>query len=358
MSRVYQLSLCVLALVFLGAGCVSSSNTSTTSGPAGMFVSTDKGETWKSISLLPTTEGVQQLSGVSVFRLEADPQDASALYWATRANGLFFSYDDGKGWQHAPAPLDTGFVYSIAVHPKDPCTIYATNGNFVYKTIDCSRSWTEVYRELRKDVRVAALTYEYSSPYRVFVSLTNGDILKSADLGMSWQVVKRFKTPMTHIVGDKLQQGVIYAVSRKDGLYRSVDGGTTWTSLKAGLEEYSQALTYRRLVFHPTLPGVLYWISTYGVLVSNDSGTSWEPMNLITPPGSVDIFAFAINPDNDNEMYYTATSNNRSTFYRTNDGGQNWTTQRLPSNQVPTILRVHPKNTNWIYLGFTIPPNT
>lgn len=81
------------------------------------------------------------------------------------------------------------------------------------------------------------------------------------------------------------------------------------------------------------------------------------PLNLITPPGSVLIYAFAINPNNDAEMYYTATQaeTNHSTFYKSIDSGQTWTTKKMPSGQIPAILRVHPDQNNLVYLGFTTP---
>ena len=80
-------------------------------------------------------------------------------------------------------------------------------------------------------------------------------------------------------------------------------------------------------------------------------------MKLITAPGGANIYGFAVNPQNDNEIYYTATIGTRSTFYKTADGGQNWVTKKLPSGQVPTVLRVHPSNPNMLYLGLTIPPS-
>jgi hypothetical protein len=78
-------------------------------------------------------------------------------------------------------------------------------------------------------------------------------------------------------------------------------------------------------------------------------------MGLLTAPGSVQIYGFAINPQDDNHIYYTATANNRSTFYRSIDGGANWITKKLPSGQIPTALRIHPEEPDWIYVGFTIP---
>jgi hypothetical protein len=58
-------------------------------------------------------------------------------------------------------------------------------------------------------------------------------------------------------------------------------------------------------------------------------------------------------------MYYTATLKDlsRSTFYKSIDGGVNWTTKKLPTGQVPAKMRIHPEK-NYIYIGFAIPPKS
>jgi len=344
-------------LPLLGAGCLSLSGSSTgTTGPAGMYVSTDKGESWVPISAMPSLEGAKQLSNVSVFRLVQDPQDTKTMYWGSREHGLFYTYDDGKQWQQVTGPLSSGFVYGVSIHPGDKCTIYATNGQFIYKTTDCSRSWTELYRESRGDTNVVSVAINPFPPHQVYVAETNGDVLMSIDLGQSWSIVRRFGVRLVNLIPDPLQEGVMYLTTRESGLFRSVDAGRTWADLSGALEPFTKAKEYRSLQLHPNKPNVLYWISTYGILVSNDGGSSWGSIDLLTPPGSVNIYGFAINPKNDKEMYYTGTISNRSTLYRSIDGGQNWITKKLPSGQIPTALRVHPDNESWLFLGFTTPP--
>jgi photosystem II stability/assembly factor-like uncharacterized protein len=356
-SHLTTLGLFALVLVLVGQGCLSASGGDAvkTTGPAGMFVSTDRGDSWRQISLLPGAAGVETIAGEGVYRLLEDPQDPRTMYWASRDGGLFYTYDDGKTWQQAEAPLNTGFVYAVAVHPKDKCTVYATNGRFIYKTIDCNRTWTEVYRETRPDVLVSSLDISQFPPYQVYMAETNGDLFQSLDLGQSWNVVRRFKARLSKVVVDKTQEGVLYVATRTKGLVRSDDGGETWTALAETMEDYSKALEFRRFFLHPYKADTLYWISQYGILVSTDRGASWEPMGLLTAPGSVQIYGFAINPQDDNHIYYTATANNRSTFYRSIDGGANWITKKLPSGQIPTALRIHPEEPDWIYVGFTIP---
>lgn len=346
-----------VVLVLAGAGCVSlSSKKSTTSGPAGMFISTDKGESWKSISSVPTLEGVKSMSSVSVYRLIEDPQDPKAMYIASRKNGMFYSYDDGKSWAQEEAPVSSGFIYSAAVHPADKCIVYATNGRQIFKTTDCSRSWTEIYRESRSNVNINSLAFNQFPPYQIYVGESNGDLLYSVDEGQSWSRLASVRFRIQHIITNPLIENQIFAISRESGLRRSNDAGKTWESLNDGFKTFSGSLEYRRHYLHPTKPGVLYWVSDYGILVSYNSGDSWEAYELITPPGSAKIYGFAVNPNNEKEIYYTATINDRSTFYKSLDGGKNWITKKLPSGQLPTAMRVHPENGDWIYLGFTIPP--
>ena len=361
MQRFTKPFLLVAALLFIGQGCVGPSTDQQavqTSGPAGMFVTTNKGEEWQPIVKYPTAEGVQNLSGVSVYRVIPDPHNIETLYWLSRSNGMFFTTDNGQTWQRVKGPLASGFVYDLAIHPTDPCTMYGTNGTFIYKSEDCARTWEEVYRESRSGVGIRAIEFHQFAPYQIFMGSSNGDLLVSNDFGDSWAIARRFGNGVVEIMADPLQTDRLYMTTQSAGLFRSDDGGTSWRSYASGLERYPQALQYRRALLHPTKPDVLYWVSTYGVLVSEDGGTSWKAMSLITPPGSVQIYSFGINPQRDTDIYYTATINGRSTFYRSIDGGQSWITRRLPTGQIPTVLHAHRTNQDWVYLGFTIPPSS
>ncbi|MBU0596615.1 hypothetical protein KJ641_00120 [Patescibacteria group bacterium] len=359
MKKITSTSVLVLSLLLImGQGCFSfgpSDGSTETSGPAGVFVSIDKGEEWKQISLLPKADGVKNLSEVSVYRIEEDPMDPKAMYWASRENGLFFSYDDGKTWQQASAPLNAGFIYSSAVHPTNKCIIFATDGAKVYKSIDCSRSWKEVHREDRQNAKLSDIEINQFN-YKIYISKLNGDLLVSTDLGETWTILNRFEGEAQYINGDATKADTLYVATKEDGLFRSDDAGKTWVSLKKVISEYPKALKLRRFYVHPTKTGVLYWVSTYGILKTTDGGDTWEPMNLFTSPGSVDIYGFAVNPQNDKEIYYTTTEKGRSTLYRTDDGGVTWSTKRLPTGQVPTAIRVHPEHGDYVYVGFTIPP--
>lgn len=357
--RRYIFLFAFLLLPLLGAGCISTnSNANKTTGPAGMFVSVDKGGSWKQSSAFPSLKGVSQLDGVSVYRVFEDPSDPKALYWATRGEGFFYSYDSGSTWQHAKAPLDTGIVYSISVDPSDTCTLYVTNGSKLYKSIDCSRNWNEIYREDRATAYISTVYVDRLNSKKIYVGKGNGEILTSLDAGESWTLSTSLgaKARITQLIADSVDPNILYITTLTDGLYRSSDSGVTWERLYEPLKKFSKATNFRRLVVHPKLKSTLFWISEYGILKTVDGGDNWERLNLVTPPGSVPIYAFGMSAQNDKEMYYTTFQNGRTTFYKTIDGGTSWSTKKLPSGQIPTFLRVHPEDDNIVYVGFSIPP--
>ncbi len=359
MQRKLMISTLILgSFLFLGAGCLSVGDTGAveTTGPAGMFTSTDTGETWKSSSIFPTPEGVKSLQSVSVFDFIDDPKDKNTFYWASRGNGLFYSTDAGASWNRSPAPLNKGFIYSVAIHPEDHCTLYVTTGKQVFRSTDCVRSWSEIYRETSTD-SVRSLAINPFSPYEIMMVKGKGDILMSNDAGVSWQVLARMRrTALVNVFADPNTQGRWYVASREKGLFRSDDSGQTWTDLSKPLKKFAGAINFRDMLVYPSKEGVLYWVSTYGILRSEDAGETWVPFELITPPGSGRIYGFAVNKLNEKEIYYTATIGARSTFYKSIDAGKNWITKKLPSAQVPTAIRIDPEKGETLYLGFTIPP--
>jgi photosystem II stability/assembly factor-like uncharacterized protein len=346
----------ISALVLTGQACVSfgGSKKNTALGPSGVWVTTENGESWNQIVSVPTGEGVQKLPFSEVYKFVDDPQDVHAFYWASRENGLLYTYDDGKTWSQSAAPLNVGLIHSVSVHPSDKCTIFASNGRQLLKTVDCTRTWSEIYREGRTQYILTSVSVNPFNSNQVFAATSAGDLYMSLDGGNAWQVIARFNgVDIREIVFDANKQGTLYLATRDDGLYRSKDSGNSWENLKDKFKEYAGALQFRRFVVYPSAADQIYWVSKYGILTSRNAGDDWEPIPLVTPPGSVTIYGFGVNPRNNKEMYYTGTIEDRSTFYRSVDGGTTWETRKLPTRQTPTALRVHPENSGWIYLGFT-----
>ncbi len=356
-SKLLTFFILIGSLVFLGAGCIQTSNTA--NGPMGVFKSIDKGETWATSMAYPTLGGVKSLTGVKVFRLYQDPTDPNAIYMATRGQGLFYSYDSGASWRTF-SYFANKFIYGFAIDTKDKCKIYVSEGSHIYKTIDCGRTWDLKYTEERPSERLVSLAVDSGNSNIIYGASYGGDIMVSRDAGSSWSVVKRFNTVLSDMQADPNQSGRVYVASYRKGFFRSDDVGASWKNLSAGLYEYSNGLYFNRLIFNPAQKNSLFWVCKYGILRSNDLGETWSEMKLLTPPGSVSIFGFAINPDNQKEMYYTGTilgdqnKHVRSTFYKTNDGGVNWVTKKLPTNTIPVSVLLHKEREGLLFLGFMV----
>lgn len=354
MKKIPIISALVLGFLLLGAGCIKSGDAG---GTMGVFRSNDKGESWVPALAVPTAQGVKSIGGVNVFRLHTDPSDPNAIYLASRGQGMVYSYNFGNSWQVVDV-MNGKFIYGLAVDPKDKCTIYASDGANIYKTEDCNRTWKLVYTEQRPNQRLVALAVDFANSKIIYGGISGGDVLVSGDAGGSWKVVQRFNSEMQFLTTDPLSPGRIFVALQRGGLYRSDDGGKNWNNLNSGLEKFNDSKNFYRLVLNPGQKDSLFWISKYGILRSDDAGENWEDMKLITPPGSVNIYAFAINPDNQKEIYYTGTilgeknAHVRSTFYKSIDGGNNWVTKKLPTNTIPTHLLINPQNSSQILLGF------
>ncbi|MBI2444351.1 MAG: hypothetical protein HYV42_03880 [Candidatus Magasanikbacteria bacterium] len=343
-------------LILLGQGCLNLQ--SKQAGPAGVFRSVDRGENWTPAVSLPTAQGVKSIAGVNVFRFFPDPGDPNALYLASRNQGLFYTYNRGESWNRVE-PLSGKFIYALAVDPHNKCAIFVSDGPHIYRTLDCSRSWQLVYTEERPLERFVALAVDYGTSTLVYGATIGGDVFRSTDRGASWQAVKRFGFEIRELLVDPFASRRVYVAAHRQGLYRSDDAGVNWANLSRGFDAYSEANNFYRLVLHPGRKNSLFWVSKYGILRSDDLGYTWQDIKLLTPPGSVSIFAFAVSPKNDDEMYYLATILNekqlpvRSTFYKTADGGVNWVTKKLPTNTIPVGIHLHPLEPNMLFLGFT-----
>lgn len=348
MKKIYFVFLLLVVLVLTGQGCISFGGTGGRAGvDGGIFKSTDKGENWQQKVALAAVKP-SAIANVNVVTMVFDPQDSRTIYLGTAENGLFYTTDGGEAWLLAGA-LSGGRIGAVAVDAKDKCNVYAATGNRIFKTSDCTRTWQNIYIDTRADQTVTALAIDFYNSSVIYAGLSGGDMLKSTDSGASWTVIKRFENQVAKILVNYYDTRIIYVGTSGAGIWKSTDSGASWVDLGEGLNKYDGAREFKNLVLDFSKRDALVLASKYGLTRTTDGGASWQPINLLTPPGSVDLFSLALNPQNGNEIYYGTTS----TLYKSSDGGVKWVTRKLPTSRAATYLLVDPNNGNIVYLGTT-----
>ncbi len=287
-------------------------------------------------------------------------------------------------------PISSGRVNALAVDPRDANVVYlgaAVGG--VWKTTDGGLNWTPL-TDSQPSLAVGSMTLDPSNPDIVYVgtgdeSLTQNayygaGILKSTDGGATWtHLPGSFVGPFDSSFlfgGARLAslavhptngQILLAAVKREpgpaSGIYRSTDGGVSWTNILPGLA--------MEVLFDPTNGNIAYAAlgareagapgsANNGVYKSTDTGRTWSRAGGAGPaalPAAAGV-KMAIAPSSPATLY-AGISDGASLlgFFKTVDGGSTWAP--LPNTpdyckpQCGThhVIRAHPSNANLVFAG-------
>jgi photosystem II stability/assembly factor-like uncharacterized protein len=184
----------------------------------GVWRTDDAGQTWRNL-----TDG--QLKSGSIGAVAVAPSDPNVIYVGTgsacpRGNvsagdGIYRSTDAGKTWTHSGLP-EAGQIGKIRVHPQNPDLVYAAvlghifgpnPDRGVYRSKDGGKTWEKVLFVSDKTGAVD-LSMDAKNPRILYAGM--------------WRAERK---PFTLVSGDPVE----------GGLYRSTDGGDTWTELTEGL---------------------------------------------------------------------------------------------------------------------------
>lgn len=343
----------VLALAVMGQGCGGGQQAQ---GPDGGVFRTASGETWTQLKTLVNEGKIGSIASVALASLAVDPQDNNAIYAGTVQDGILYTLDGGTSWMRT---LGAGrSVVSLTVHPKNKCVVYGARANQVIKTETCTRDWKQVYFDPRTDKMITAVAVDWYNPANVYAATSDGDIIKSENDGQAWRVVNRIEggIKLNNIVIDPRDSRIVYVSTFGQGILKTTDGGTTWTRIRDELKD-SQGNAFdgaRRTVMvqlDPNNAGRVYHLSKYGIIRSDDAGATWTALQLPTPPGSVDLIAFAVNPKDPKQLVYVTPSS----IVMSADAGITWTTKKLPTSRAPSVLMYDNGNPPSLYLGTALP---
>lgn len=336
----------VAVLVLLGQGCAGSS--SKTAGPdGGIYRTSDGGDSWRQLQVINIGAKRASIANMGIVTLATDPQDPNTIYAGTVENGVIFSNDAGDSWQPATG-LSVGRINAIAVDSKNKCTVYATLANQIMKTTTCSRDWTRIYYDPRTDKSFTTLVSDWYNPNVIYAGTNDGDVLRSDNAGESWRVVHRVEgVRINQLVMDPRDSRVLYGATNGSGILKTMDGGQTWTAIRKELEDFENARRPNLIVLDPNNANRVYTISKYGILQSDNGGSSWAALKLPTPPGDVEMKAMAVHPKDPKRLVYAT---NKAVIWSI-DAGQTWTTKKLPTSRGAAFMLYSKAETPALFLG-------
>jgi photosystem II stability/assembly factor-like uncharacterized protein len=231
---------------------------------AQMDTSLFSGLHWRSIG--PNRGGRSQTSAGSASR----PLE---YYFGATGGGVWKTTDGGLTWHPVTdKSLKTSSVGAIAIAPSNPDVVYAgmgetelrgniIQGDGVYKTTDAGKTWTSI--GLEKTQAISRIRVHPTNPDIVYVAALGNPygpnaergIFRSKDGGKTWERVlfRDEKTGAVDLAIDPKNPDVLYAgmweVFRTphslssggpgSGLFKTTDGGTTWTELTAACRSRS-----------------------------------------------------------------------------------------------------------------------
>lgn len=160
---------------------------------------------------------------------------------------------------------------------------------------------------------VNALAIDPSSPDRAYAG-TEAGVFKTADGGASWATINAgFVRPFTVnlVKVHPTNPNILFASMDWNGLYRSTDGGQSWT--------YDFGPVTENLSFDPADPNRVIAMSSFGstAWLSTNAGATWSTYPT-PPPGGLDALVYA--PSNPAVAYAVVGSS----VYRSSDGGVTW----------------------------------
>lgn len=317
-------------------------------GPdGGVYKTSNRGESWQQKALIPTTSGNPSvINNLDATFVAIDPSDSKAIYYGTVENGMYYSYDGGESWLPIKS-LGPVTPTAFAVDPAAKCTLYVAITNKAMKSTDCGRTWQQVYYDNELDVTVSSIAIDHYDSRNVYISTSRGEIILSSDFGKSWRTLNRFDNEVMKVVIAPADSRIIFVATKSKGLFRSMDKGTSWESLAEQLKEFPNSARFRDMAFSKAEPGLVLLANDYGILKTINFGDDWTALNLITPEKEAVINSLSVSQKNSKEIYYITNT----TFYGTTDGGQNWSTKKLPSSRAGWTLVDDPTNPGIMYLG-------
>jgi photosystem II stability/assembly factor-like uncharacterized protein len=177
-------------------------------GNTGLIKSSDGGVTWQQVAKV--IEPPVDFHAMAVTKSNPD----MILGFDSSGRGLFQTTDAGKTWSSIEYPE---YISALAISPNDSQLIFAGTGKGIFKSSDGGKTW--VHLKTYDGVTMYALAFDDEDT--LFASAGNFGLVKSSDLGESWEDLQDIDLTITSIATDS-QNKVIYVGGYSSGGFQEV----------------------------------------------------------------------------------------------------------------------------------------
>ena len=342
-----------------------------------VYVGAASGGVWKSVNGGTTYKPVFDKQPVqSIGAITVDPKNPKVVWvgtgeaWTRNSvsigDGVYKSTDGGDNWTNVGLK-ESEHVARILVDPTESNTVYVcvpgklwsdSDERGVYKTTDGGQSWTKILKGANASTGCSMISLDPLSPKTLFAGMwdfrrkgwtfrsggegptaaSGSGLFKSLDGGASWtELDDKSATGLpakpwgrVAVTVAPSKPNVVYAfveaVVPTNGLYRSEDGGKTWEA-----RDRSQAMIWRpfyfaNLIVDPKNENRLYK-PDLNLVVSTDGGASFSNISGGAHGDFHDVWIDPANPD------YLITGDDGGLWYSYDAGNKWWKGDNLPISQ-------------------------
>jgi photosystem II stability/assembly factor-like uncharacterized protein len=296
------------------------------------------------------------VTGGRVIDIEVNPRDHSEYYVAAAHGSLWKTTNAGITFSPVFDGQSSFAIGAVTLDPSNPSVVwvgtgennaesYVVPGDGVYKSEDAGKTWTNM--GLKNSQQIGQIVVHPKNPNVVLVAaygphrLPGGDrgVFKTTDGGKTWVNVLHpsDNTGCWELAMDPRNPDVLYTVAHQrqrylsttisggdeSGIYKSIDGGTTWKRLQGGLPQ--KMVGRIGMALSPVDPNRLYAVvdakekKDKGTYMSADAGASWSRVSDYVTSYPFYCQKLFCDPANIDRVYAMDVFNQVSI-----DGGKTW----------------------------------
>ncbi|HST53555.1 MAG TPA: hypothetical protein VLJ61_16200 [Pyrinomonadaceae bacterium] len=342
-----------------------------------VYVGSASGGVWKSVNGGTSYKPVFDKQTVqSIGAITVDPKNPKTIWVGTGeswmrnsvsvGDGIYKSTDGGENWTNVGL-RDSEHIVKILVDPSNTDTVYAcapgklwsdSDERGVYKTTDGGKSWTKVLKGANASTGCSMISMDSQNPRTLYAGMwdfrrkgwtfrSGGDspdvpsgsgMFKSNDGGATWTELDANSAKglppkpwgRVAVTSAPSKPNVIYAlveaVAPQNALYRSDDGGKTWAMLDRSQNMIWRPFYFANLIVDPKDENKIYK-PDLSLIFSNDGGKSFSN---ISGGAHGDFHDVWVDPNNTDHLI---TGDDGGVWYSYDGGNKWWKAQNLPVSQ-------------------------